>query len=101
MKENCKHHNIKVVEETAFDKVGICEDCGIEVPIMYLKEGLYAVQLKEETYLMNLSDEMSLDEKGYRFTVRGTKEEFCIYKENENNYENVSGRQLCKNMKNL
>ena len=101
MKKNiCQHHNIRVIEETAFDKVGLCEDCGIKIPILYLKEGLYAIGLGDTTYLVNSTTAMNLDDMSYQFQVRNSEQVFNIYKEKENSLKNIPCKQLCKNMKN-
>lgn len=99
-KNNCQHHNIRVIEETAFDKVGICDDCGIKIPIVYLKEGLYAIGLEDVTYLVNFTTTMNLDDMSYQFQIRNSEHTFHIYKEKENNLKNIPCKKLCKNMKN-
>lgn len=49
MKENCKHKNIRIIEDNAYDKLGVCEDCGLEIPILSLKEGLYAMKVEKRS----------------------------------------------------
>ncbi len=98
-KNNCQHHNIRVIEETAFDKKGICDDCGIKIPIIYLKEGLYAIGVGNETYLVNSTTTMNLDKMSYQFQARNSEHIFHIYKKEENRLTDISCKKLCKNMK--
>lgn len=98
MNKACKHHNVKIVEETEFGKKGICENCNLEIPIIYFREGYYAVVLGDKNYTINPDAGINISENCYAFQIGNTDEIFYLYNDIKVKEQTYS-KQLCKSMK--